>query len=117
RAHDLRARRGLPRRAARRRPGAGRAGTTPTRARPRLKYAEMVIMESLRLYPPAYGLGRQATTASEIAGQRVGRGDIFIVPTWVIHRDRRSFEEPESFRPERWAKGLAQSLPRFAYFP
>jgi len=84
---------------------------------PRLKYAEMVIMESLRLYPPAYGLGRQATTASEIAGQRVGRGDIFIVPTWVIHRDRRSFEEPESFRPERWAKGLAQSLPRFAYFP
>src|SRR5438876_164987 len=56
---------------------------------PRLKYAEMVIMESLRLYPPAYGLGRQATTASEIGGQRVGRGDIFIVPTWVIHRDRR----------------------------
>ena len=35
----------------------------------------------------------------------------------MIHRDRRSFEEPESFRPERWAKGLAQSLPRFAYFP
>jgi cytochrome P450 len=84
---------------------------------PRLKYAEMVIMESLRLYPPAYGLGRQATGPSEIAGQRVARGDIVIVPTWVVHRDRRWFEEPERFRPERWAKGLAQSLPRFAYFP
>jgi cytochrome P450 len=84
---------------------------------PRLKYAEMVMMESLRLYPPAYGLGRQATVASEIAGQAVASGDIFIAPTWVVQRDRRWFEEPEAFRPERWAKDLAQQLPRFAYFP
>jgi len=84
---------------------------------PRLKYAEMVMMESMRLYPPAYGLGRQATIPSEIAGQRVARGDIFIAPTWVVQRDRRWFDEPDAFRPERWAKDLAQQLPRFAYFP
>jgi cytochrome P450 len=84
---------------------------------PRLKYAEMVMMESMRLYPPAYGLGRQATVPSEIAGHRVARGDIFIAPTWVVHRDRRWFDESEAFRPERWAKDLAQRLPRFAYFP
>jgi len=64
---------------------------------PRLPYAEMVMMESMRLYPPAYGLGRQATIPSEIAGRRVARGDIFIAPTWVVQRDRRWFDEPDAF--------------------
>ena len=84
---------------------------------PRLKYAEMVVTESMRLYPPAYGLGRQAATATELAGHPIAAGDIVIVPTWVVHRDRRWFDEPEAFRPERWEGGLAQRLPRYAYFP
>jgi len=84
---------------------------------PRLRYAGMAVTESMRLYPPAYGIGRQATRATEIAGQVIAPGDIFIAPTWVVHRDRRWFEEPEAFRPERWAGDLAQRLPRFAYFP
>ena len=84
---------------------------------PRLKYAGMVVTESMRLYPPAYGIGRQAARASEIAGHAVAAGDVLIAPTWTVHRDRRWFEEPEAFRPERWAGDLAQRLPRFAYFP
>jgi cytochrome P450 len=93
-------------------------GRRPTVADlPRLKYAETVMMESMRLYPPAYGLGRQATVASQIAGHAISSGDIFIAPTWVVQRDRRWFDEPKAFRPERWAKDLAQRLPRFAYFP
>jgi cytochrome P450 len=93
-------------------------GRRPTVADlPRLKYAEMVMTESMRLYPPAYGLGRQATVPSQIAGQPIARGDIFIAPTWVVHRDPRWFDEPQAFRPERWEKDLAQRLPRFAYFP
>jgi cytochrome P450 len=84
---------------------------------PRLAYAGWVVTEAMRLYPPAYGLGRQAARATEIAGQAVAAGDILIAPTWVVHRDRRWFEEPEAFRPERWAGDLAQRLPRFAYFP
>jgi len=84
---------------------------------PRLKYAGMVVTEAMRLYPPAYGIGRQAARATEIAGHAIAPGDIFIAPTWVVHRDRRWFEEPEAFRPERWAGDLAQRLPRFAYFP
>ena len=83
----------------------------------RLKYTEMVVSEALRLYPPAYGLGRQAVRACELAGHRIGAGDIVIAPTWVVHRDRRWFDEPEAFRPERWGGGLAQRLPRYAYFP
>jgi cytochrome P450 len=84
---------------------------------PRLKYAEMVVSEAMRLYPPAYGLGRQAVRASELAGHRIAAGDIVIAPTWVVHRDRRWFDDPEAFRPERWEGGLAQRLPRYAYFP
>ena len=40
-----------------------------------------------------------------------------ILPAWVVHRDPRWFEDPEAFRPERWAGDLARRLPRFAYFP
>jgi cytochrome P450 len=36
---------------------------------------------------------------------------------WAMHRDERTFEDPLSFRPERWLDGLASRLPRFAYFP
>jgi cytochrome P450 len=84
---------------------------------PRLKYVEMIVTEAMRLYPPAYGLGRQAVRATELAGRAIARDDIVIVPTWVVHRDRRWFEEPETFRPERWEGDLAQRLPRYAYFP
>ena len=93
-------------------------GRAPTVADlPRLAYAGMVVTEAMRLYPPAYGLGRQATRASELAGEPVAKGDIVVAPTWVVHRDARWFDAPEAFRPERWAGDLAQRLPRFAYFP
>ena len=93
-------------------------GRAPTVADlPRLAYAGMVVTEAMRLYPPAYGLGRQATRASELAGEPIAKGDIVVAPTWVVHRDARWFEAPEAFRPERWAGDLAQRLPRFAYFP
>lgn len=94
------------------------AGRAPTVADlPRLRYADMVVTEAMRLYPPAYGIGRQATRATELGGQAVDAGDVIIAPTWVVHRDQRWFEEPLAFRPERWAGDLAQRLPRFAYFP
>jgi cytochrome P450 len=93
-------------------------GRAPTVADlPRLRHADMVIAESMRLYPPAYGLGRQAVKATEIGGHAVAPRDIVIAPTWVVQRDIRWFEAPEAFRPERWAGDLAQRLPRFAYFP
>jgi cytochrome P450 len=84
---------------------------------PKLRYAEMVVSESMRLYPPAYALGRQATTPSEVSGYPVASGTVLLLPAWVVHRDPRWFEEPGAFRPERWADDLARRLPRFAYFP
>ena len=84
---------------------------------PRLPYTAMVVNEALRLYPPAYAVGRQAVRATAIAGHPVGPGMIVILPTWVVHRDPRWWEEPEAFRPERWTDEATQRRPRFAYFP
>ena len=93
-------------------------GRPPTVADlPRLKLAEMIINESMRLYPPAYALARQAVNPSEIAGQPVATGLVVIMPAWVVHRDPRWFDDAEAFHPERWADDLAHRLPRFAYFP
>jgi cytochrome P450 len=84
---------------------------------PALRYTEMVVMESMRLYPPAYGIARQVAKPTEVAGHPMGAGAFVIIPTWVVHRDARWFDEPEEFRPERWDRDGARSLPRFAYLP
>jgi cytochrome P450 len=84
---------------------------------PALRYAEMVVMESMRLYPPAYGIGREAARPTEAAGHPVPAGGVVIMPTWVVQRDARWFDEPEAFRPERWDHDAIRRLPRFAYFP
>ena len=84
---------------------------------PRLKYADMVVTEAMRLYPPAYALGRQAARPTEVSGHAVAPPDIVIAATGVVQRDPRWFEDPEAFRPERWEGDLARRLPRFAYFP
>ncbi len=83
----------------------------------RLTYTEAVVHESMRLYPPAWAMGREAMTEIEIGGWRYPRGAEFVISPWVVHRDARTFAEPEVFRPERWADELARRLPRFAYFP
>ena len=95
-----------------------RGGRAPTLADlPRLTYTEKVVTESMRLYPPAYGMGRQAARPTEVAGVPVARDVIVIIPTWVVHRDSRWFEEPDAFRPERWVDDPPRPLPRYAYFP
>jgi cytochrome P450 len=84
---------------------------------PRLRYTEQVVSEVLRLYPPAYAIGRQALADCEIGGYHVPAGTTVYVSPWVMHRDPRWFDDPHAFRPERWAGNLAKDLPRFAYMP
>jgi cytochrome P450 len=84
---------------------------------PQLKFTEMIAKESMRLYPPAYVVGREATEACEIGGYHVPVGmQVFMVP-WVVHRDPRFFDEPTEFKPERWTPEFINNLPKFAYFP
>ena len=84
---------------------------------PQLRYTEMVIKESMRLYPPAWTLGREVTHDCQIGNYRLNRGATVYVSQWVVHRDPRFFQNPEQFCPERWQDNLEQRLPRCTYFP
>ncbi|MDP2316268.1 MAG: cytochrome P450 [Pseudomonadota bacterium] len=83
----------------------------------RLPYVEAVVKESMRLYPPAWQLGRDAVEDVTLGGYAIPKGaNIFIAPV-AIHRDARWFPEPEAFRPERWLDGSTTALPRGAWLP
>lgn len=85
---------------------------------PRLPYTEMVLKESMRIYPPAWSLfARQAVENVEIGGYTISRGSwIFIYP-YAVHRDARFFPDPLRFKPERFASERASEIPTGAYIP
>jgi len=82
-----------------------------------LKYTEMVLAESMRLYPPAWALGRLAMTDSEIGGYLVPKKSLVLMSQYVMHRDQRYFPEPLRFDPDRWTAEVHESRPQFSYFP
>lgn len=84
---------------------------------PRLAFTEHVITEALRVYPTVWLLGREAIVPTVVGGYPVPVGTTVYMSQWVVHRDARFFEDPESFRPERWQDGLMKRIPRYAYFP
>ncbi len=84
---------------------------------PRLKYTEMIAKETMRLYPPAYAVGREAIEDTEIGGFRVPKGTQLFAFQWVTHRDPRYFDDAHAFKPERWSGDKGDQLPKFAYFP
>ena len=84
---------------------------------PRLKFTEQIAKECMRLYPPAYGLGREAVDDCEIGGYQVPAGTQVFMFQWVTQRDARFFDRPDDFVPERWTSDFEESLPKYAYFP
>ena len=94
---------------------AGRAPTTEDI--PKLTYTDWIVKESLRLYPPAYGIVRESLNDVEIGGYTIPKGATVAIFQWSVHRDPRYYEDPEVFRPERWDNNFAKSLPRCAYIP
>jgi cytochrome P450 len=85
----------------------------------RLRYTEMVLKESMRLYPAVWGIGRKAIADCEIGGYRVEKGTNIFLFQSLTQRDPRFFPDPEAFDPERWREDPVRSgkIPRFAYFP
>ncbi len=83
----------------------------------RLKYSDMIAREAMRLYPPAYALGREAIDEFELGGYRVPRKAQVFMFQWATQRDPRFFEEPDRFYPERWTDDFVERLPKYAYFP
>jgi cytochrome P450 len=82
-----------------------------------LRYTRMVLEESMRLYPPAHTMSREALADDEIEGHRVAKGSVVSIVPWVLHRHRLLWERPEVFDPERFAPERASERPRFAYIP
>jgi len=83
---------------------------------PQLRYTEAVFAEALRLYPPAWGIGRRALEDYQVGDFAIPARSVVLLSPYVVHRDPRWFPEPLAFRPERW---LAEdsARPKFAYFP
>ena len=82
---------------------------------PHLKYTEGVFAESMRLYPPAWVVGRRAIADYSIAQYTIPAKSILMLSPWVVQRDARWFPEPGQFRPQRWSE--PDTRPKFSYFP
>jgi cytochrome P450 len=92
----------------------GGAAPTPETL-PRLPQATMAFKEAMRLYPPAYMVPREAGEDVEIGGYPISRGSTVHIVPYVTQRDPRWFDEPDAFRPERFAK--EDAIHRGAYLP
>jgi cytochrome P450 len=84
---------------------------------PKLPYLDAVMRETLRLYPPAWLMGREIVQPFEIGGYALVPGEQIMMSPYVMQRDARLYPEPERFLPERWLTPPSPPLPRFAYFP
>jgi cytochrome P450 len=110
------------------------AGRTPTADDlGRLTYTRMVIKEAMRLYPPAYALGRRAPAGAWIGGlrgphgeasraglaegHRIPPGSIIVLAPWVTHRRADLWPDPTRFDPDRFTAGTEATRPRYAYLP
>ncbi len=95
-------------------------GRVPTPADlPQLVYTDMVLRESMRLYPPVWVIGRRALASFRLGEYEIPADTNMLISQYLMHRDARYFPEPEKFVPDRWGAGNARTaaLPRFAYFP
>ncbi len=76
-----------------------------------------VVTETLRLYPVAWAVGREAIEEVSIQGHLVARGTQIYIHQWQAHRHPNHFERPEDFLPERWTSELHRALPKGLYSP
>jgi cytochrome P450 len=93
-------------------------GRLPTVADlPQLRYTEMVVAESMRLYPPAWVIGRLAIKDYAVGDHVAAEGALVLISQYVLHRDPRFFPDPLRFDPERWTPEAKEARPPYAYFP
>jgi cytochrome P450 len=83
----------------------------------KLRYTEMVFAEAMRLYPPAWTVGRRALEDYQIDKYVIPSGSIILMSQYVMHHDSRFYPDPSKFDPERWAPEPRAARPKFSYFP
>jgi cytochrome P450 len=84
---------------------------------PKLKYTRMIFEEALRLYPPAWILGRKALADDEIGGYTIPANAVIAISPYAVHRHPGFWEDPEAFIPERFTIEQSAKRHRFAYIP
>ncbi len=84
---------------------------------PQLRYTEMVLSESMRLYPPAWAMGRQSIAPVELGPYRLPTGTYFFFSQYIMQRTPEHFPDPLRFDPERFTPEAKAARPKFAYFP
>ena len=85
---------------------------------PKLKYTEQVFAESMRLFPPAWTIGRLAIENHQFNGFEIPKNSLILASQYILHRDPRFWENAESFLPERWEKqSIKEAGNKFIYFP
>lgn len=80
-----------------------------------LKYTQMVVLESMRLYPPGWMIARTAIEADAMGGWDIPAGSLIILSPYVTQRHPAFWKNPDTFEPERFAENIER--PRYAYFP
>jgi cytochrome P450 len=83
----------------------------------KLSYTQSVFAETMRLYPPAWTIGRRALADYQLGDYHIPARSILLMSQWVTHHDERFFPDPFKFDPERWTPEARESRPRFAYYP
>lgn len=83
---------------------------------PSLTYTRACVAEAMRLYPPAWVMGRKATVDTPLGDWLLPAGTVAVASQWIVHRDPRWWPEPDRFLPERWLEPRGEA-PRLAYFP
>lgn len=84
---------------------------------PQLKYSEMILAESMRLYPPAWAQVRQALNDFQLGEYFLPAGTTVAMSQWIMHRRPEFFPDPLRFDPERFRPEARAGRPKFAYFP
>ena len=93
-------------------------GRTPTFADvPALVFTRAIVDETLRLYPPVHVFSRQAIAADDVCGQKIPAGSYITISSWVLHRHTLYWDEPDTFRPDRFLPVNSEKIIPFSYIP
>ncbi len=84
---------------------------------PALAYTNRVILESMRVYPPAWVFARTPVADDVIGGYHIPAKSLVVISPYVTHRMAELWENPEIFDPDRFLPERSEERPRFAYYP